>query len=189
MKSTCLFTRILLLALSVFFVQSYAQAQRRLNKETRPSASTTPSVSSTQQQNLDKLIADLKGIRQGSQVTQAQKEALKADLFAIVDSATRPDASLVEQLATDLASALADGKVSSVEMTRLANDLKKVMNSANIPMSEVNQAIADAQNILTASGIDQSDVQTVVNDLKAIAAEASKNIPGSSGGTKKLRRP
>lgn len=151
---------------------------RSANIQKPSGANLTP----TQQQNIQKLQADLQAIKQGSQVTPQQKQALKNDLLAMAEGATKPDAALVQQLANDLADAMADGSIDSKEKAKLANDLQKVMNSANIPPEEVNQAIADAQATLTASGVDKSDVQTIVNDLKAIATEAKNNAP--TGGAR-----
>jgi len=110
-----------------------------------------------------------KELKQGSQVTQSQKDALKKDLNAMVTSATRPDAALVNQLASDLSAALADGKVTGVEKAKLTKDLEKVMNSAGISAAQVSLAISDAQAILLASGVSKADVQKVVADLKAVA--------------------
>lgn len=133
-------------------------------------------MSETQQQNVQKLKSDLQSIKQGSQVTPEQKQALKNDLMAMADGATKPDPALTQQLANDLSQAMSDGKLAASEKAKLAKDLEAVMNSANIPMSEVQAAISDAQAILAASGVTQSEVQTVANDMKAIAAEAQKNL-------------
>lgn len=150
-------------------------------------AATGANLSEQQKQNIAKLQADLNAIKQGSQVTPEQVTALKNDLLAMADGATKPDPALVNQLATDLAEALEDGNLSNKEKAQLSQDLYAVMNSANIPASEVNQAIADAQAILLASGVTKDEVQLVVNDLKAIAAEAQKNLP-SGGGQLKGKR-
>ncbi len=132
-------------------------------------------LSATQQQNVKQLQSDLAGIKQGSQVTQGQKDALKGSLTAMADGATKPDPVLTQQLASDLSGALADGSVSKKEQAQLADDLSAVMNSANIPLSEVNQAVADAQSILVSSGVTKAQVQTVAKDMQAIASEAQKN--------------
>lgn len=184
------FLTITLLALSTLTFTT--QAQRLGGRATKPNSDgarsanmqkpTGSNLSPTQQQNLQKLQADLQAIKQGSQVTPEQKQALKNDLLAMADGATKPDQALVQQLANDLADAMSDGSIDSKEKAKLANDLQKVMASANIPMDEVNQAIADAQAILAASGVTKSDVQTIVNDLKAIASEAKNNAP--NGGAK-----
>lgn len=147
-------------------------------------------MSETQQQNIQKLTSDLQAIKQGSQVTPEMKQALKNDLMAMADGATKPDPALVQKLADDLADAMSDGNISNAEKAKLTNDLYAVMNSANIPASEVNRAIADAQVILAASGVTKQDVQTIANDMKAIVAEFQKNHPGAgtnASGTQRNR--
>jgi hypothetical protein len=141
-------------------------------------------LSEQQQQNLQKLQSDLQAIKQGSQVTPEQKQALKNDLLAMADGATKPDPALVQQLANDLSAALADGNVSNAEKAKLTKDLDAVMDSASIPAAEVQQAISDAQAILTASGVDKADVQTIVKDLQAIANEAKKNAQAAGSTVK-----
>jgi hypothetical protein len=131
-------------------------------------------VSQTQQQNINKLSTDLQTIKKGSQVTTAQKDALKNDLLAMAEGATKPDAAAVEKLATDLSATLADASLSSKEMLQLTTDLNAVMNSANISSADVQKAITDAQAILTASGVTQAEVELIVADLKAIAGQAQK---------------
>lgn len=145
-------------------------------------------LSEQQTKNVQKLQADLNSIKQGSQVTQDQVNALKADLMAMADGATKPDQALVQKLAIDLANAIADGKLTSKEKAQLSQDLYAVMNSANIPTSEVNQAIADAQTIFTASGITKEEVTVIVSDLKAIAAEAKSNLQ-TAGSKFKGKKP
>lgn len=173
--------------------QPEATSQRQSGQFQRPTGS---HLSPTQQQNIDKLAADLNAIKQGSQVTQAQKDALKNDLMAMAEGATRPDQTLVQQLANDLAEAMSDGNLSSREKTQLTQDLYAVMNSAGISAAEVNQTIADAQAILQSSGVTRADAQTIAGDLKAIASEAQKNAQNAAGQAQqvapqrgRLRRP
>ncbi len=142
-------------------------------------------MSPQQQQNINKLVNDLKAIKAGSQVTPAMKQALKNDLLAMADGATKPDPALVDKLVNDLTAALADQNISDLEKQKLAKDLYAVMNSANIPAAEVQQAITDAQTILQASGIDKQDAQLIVADLQAIAAEAQQNLSGATAQGKK----
>lgn len=160
-----------------------ARAGGRRGTGEKPSGA---NLSEQQQKNVQKLQSDLQAIKQGSQVTSEQKLALKNDLLAMADGATKPDAALVQQLATDLSAALADGNVSNQEKAKLAKDLDAVMDSANVPAAEVQQAITDAQAILSASGVSKSEVQTVVTDLQAIASEAKKNAQ-AAGATAKGR--
>lgn len=138
-------------------------------------------LSGQQQGNLTQLKSDLTAIKQGSQVTQQQKDDLKNSLMAMADGATKPDPAAVQKLADDLADAMTDGSLSLAEKHKLAEDAEAVMQSASIPQAEVQQAIADAQAILLASGVDKSDVQTIVHDLQQIATEAKTNAPNSTG--------
>lgn len=138
---------------------------------------------------VQKLASDLEGIKSGSQVTQAQKDDLKNSLTAMADGATKPDPVLVEDLSSDLSSALSDGNLSTKEMAQLSSDLEKVMNSANIPMSEVQAAIVSAQTLLTASGVDKADVQLVVADLQAIAKSAQSKAAGAKSNASSKTRP
>ncbi len=191
MKSK-LFLPALFLTVSLTALSATALAQRpggRLGRTGNETTNKQPSgshLSETQQKNIQKLTSDLQAIKQGSQVTPEMKQALKNDLMAMADGATKPDPALVDKLAADLADAMSDGNISNAEKAKLTNDLYAVMYSANIPASEVNQAIADAQVILAASGVTKQDVQTIVADLKAIATEAQKIHPGS-GGTQRSR--
>lgn len=187
--------QIALMAFStILFLVSFTQAQPRIKSGTRNSGASSATktgdskLSDQQQKNIERLQSDLNAIKQGSQVTQNQITALKNDLIAIAERATRPDPALVDKLATDLANALADGKLSNAEKARLSQDLYAVLNSANISTAEINQAIADAQTILQASGITKNEVTAVINDLKAIANEAQSNAQ-SGGGKAKTRKP
>lgn len=138
-------------------------------------------LSATQQQNVQKLQTDLGSIKAGSEVTQAQKDALKNDLTSMAQGATKPDPALVQQLSTDLSSAFSDKSISKQEQVKLTQDLSAVLNSANISPAQVQHTITDAQSILTASGVNQATVQMVGNDLKAIATEAQKNVGNATG--------
>ena len=61
--------------LALVFVPLTVDAQRKSHQ--KPSGT---KMSETQQQNVDQLKSDAKEIKQGSQVTQEQKDALKNDL-------------------------------------------------------------------------------------------------------------
>ncbi len=153
-----------------------SERQQRFRKYKNSLTPDSSRMSATQSQNLQQLQQDLLALQQGSQVTSEQKQALKNSLLVLAEGTTRPDTALVQQLATDLSTALTDQSLSNQEKLQLSNDLQAVMNSANIPKYEVEQAIEDAKAILTASNITQQDVQKIVNDLKAIGTEAKSNL-------------
>lgn len=138
-------------------------------------------LSPTQQQNVQQLQSDLLAIKQGSQVTPEQKDALKKDLMAMADGATKPDPAAVQSLSSGLSQAMADGQFSYKEKVDLTQDVQQVMNSANIPKEEVEKALKDAQLILESSGVSKADAETIMTDLKAIAAEGQKNAQAAAG--------
>lgn len=167
----------LTLAMLLLSLGGTAQAQRFGGRAAKP---TGQQMSQQQQQNINKLVNDLKALKAGSQVTAEMKQALKNDLLALADGATKPDPALVDKLVNDLTAALSDQTLSEQEKQKLARDLYAVMNSANIPTAEVQQAVTDAQTLLQASGLNKQAAQLIVADLQAIAAEAKKNVAGAS---------
>jgi len=109
------------------------------NQSTKREASATrrdgSRMSEAQQQNVQKLKSDLLSIKQGSQVTTEQKQALKNDLMAMADGATKPDQALVQTLANDLSQAMSDGKMTTTEntnhlaLTRLGHERSSIFQS------------------------------------------------------------
>ena len=138
-------------------------------------ASLQSKMSPQQQQNLARLQQDLAGLKSGSEVSQAQKDALTASLTTLAQGTVKPSPSSVSKLSGDLSSAMADGDISKAEQVQLTQDVAVVMNSANIPTSEVQAVIGDVQSILLSSNVDKADVQTITSDLQAIADELQSN--------------
>lgn len=134
-----------------------------------------PTMSTQQQANLTKLQQDLAAIKQGSQVTPAQKESLAQSLMTLAEGTTRPSQASVSKLSSDLSQAMADSKITPKEQAQLMQDVAVVLNSANIPPEELQAVMADAQAILLSSGVDQSDVEVIMSDLQAIANELTKS--------------
>ena len=187
MRKSFTFTLTMLLFSLIIPAQAQRLGQRTAQRSGEQAKPTGQNMSPQQQQNVNKLINDLKTIQAGSQVTAEMKQALKNDLLAMADGATKPDQALVTQLANDLSAALADKTISEKEKQKLAKDLYAVMNSANIPTAEVQQAITDAQTLLQASGLSKQSAQLIVSDLQAIATEAQKNLQ-NAGATIQSKR-
>lgn len=127
-------------------------------------------------QDIAKLIGDLQTLKAGSEVTDAEKQALAGDLLLLSTSTTKPSPDSVDQLAADLSSALADGSLSPTEKAQLILDVDGVFNSAGLTTDEASQFISDAQAILASSGIDAVDVQLIASDLAAITADVQRNF-------------
>lgn len=147
-----------------------------------PGTDLTSKLSPQQQANVTQLQSDLGAIKQGSQVTPEQKQAMKNDINAMATGATKPDPATVDKLTNDLSTAMSDGNLSAKEQAQLTADMQKVLNSANIPADEVTQTISDAQAILTASGASKEDAQKVSADLQAIAQQAKTGTPQDPAG-------
>lgn len=140
----------------------------------------TAKMSPTQQANVDKLKSDLLAMKDGSNVTQEQKDALKSDLTDMLSGATRPSQESVQTLANDLTSSMADGSLSLKEKATLTNDFQSVLDSANISADEFGAFVTSVQDVLVASGVTKDDVAAIAGDLQAIGAEAKTNVASKS---------
>ncbi len=108
------FLILAIFALTIFALNTQAQPGGGFKgkKQTQPTTEgekpkpTGNNMSAAQKQNITKLKNDLNAIQSGSQVTDVQKEALKNDLMALCDGATKPDEAMVQKLANDLAEAM-----------------------------------------------------------------------------------
>ncbi|MCA9793913.1 MAG: hypothetical protein KC910_19020 [Candidatus Eremiobacteraeota bacterium] len=181
MRTTALLLLLLLLA------PAWARPdrpERNHDRTSDPKSHVTP----TQQGNLQKLQSDLLKLKGESQVTQAQKDKLATDLYALADGAHKPEKATVDKLAADLTSAVADSSLSQAEMAKLMRDIEAVLNSAGMTSQEVSAVIGDAQQILASSNVDRAEVQMVVADLEAIAREVQKNVTESKPETAPQRR-
>ena len=98
-----------------------------------PAAAPARPINPAQQQNIDKLQADLTGIKAGSTVTSEQRVALQADFLALAKGVTKPSKDSLLKLATDLSAALANKSVSSPYCAVLAKTINVLVNSGNLP--------------------------------------------------------
>ncbi len=137
-----------------------------------------PSLSSTQQSNLQSLEQDLRTLGNGAKNAEDEIRQLGQDLQGMAIQA--PDPVLVQKLAKDLQAALADSSMSRAEIAQLTQDVNAVLNSANLSQSDLQILIDDMEAILTASGVGKAEIEAVVRDLQAIYDAAQS--PGKSSG-------
>lgn len=121
-------------------------------------------------ENISKLIADLKSIKEGSEVTQEQKDKLKEDVKAVLQDAVRPSEESVQALIDALKKAWEDG-LHGDDVDTVLKAFLAVMESANISIPDLKLIAADLKDILTSANIDEQEKETIINDLKAIAEE------------------
>ncbi len=141
-----------------------------------------------QQANVQQLQADLQVLAQGAQGADDEIRALAEDLQAM--SPHKPDPALVEDLASDLATAVADGSLSPREMAELAAAVEEVLQSAGLSSADVAVLIHDVEAILEAADVGQAEIQAVAHDLQAIAGSIQAPTGGSktSSSSSKKRR-
>jgi predicted methyltransferase MtxX (methanogen marker protein 4) len=144
----------------------------------RKTALSSGRMSSEQQGNVQQLQADLQVLAQGVQGADDEIRALAEDLQAM--SPQQPDPALVEDLASHLATAVADGSLSPREMAELAAAVEEVLQSAGLSSDDVAVLIQDVEGILEAADVGHAEFQAVVHDLQAIAG----SIQAPSGGSK-----
>lgn len=164
--------------------------QRSGDQQSRGSKSSSAlgQLSSEQQANVQQLQADLQVLAQGLQGAEEEIQALAEDLQGM--SLHSPDAALVEELAADLAAAVADGSLSPREMAELAAAVEQVLQSAGLSTAEIATLIDDVEAILEAADVGQAEVQAVVHDLQTIVSsiEAPSNGSKSSKPSSSRRR-
>ncbi len=121
--------------------------------------------------NVRQLLQDLRAIAPGSIVTDEQKQALAADLTALATGLVQPSASVVDQLADDLAATVAGGHLTHKVEIVLASDLATVFNASNASNADparVQAAINEVATLLAAYGVNAADRQPLGVDLDAI---------------------
>jgi hypothetical protein len=123
---------------------------------------------------LRKLKADLDAIAPGATVGQGQKSTLQHDLMAVSQSRIKPPMPPVQQLAGDVASALAGRRQRAINTTRLTLDLEGVMNAVDLSAPMVGHAIESGMSILTDAGAKPADVGLVSRDCQAVAFSSMK---------------
>ncbi len=143
-----------------------------------------PSLSSTQQKNLQSLEQDLKALGSGAKNAEDEIRQLGQDLQGMAIQA--PDPVLVQKLATDLQAAIADSNLSRSEIAQLTQDVNAVLNSADLSQSELQVLMADMEAILAASGVGKAEIEAVLRDLQAIY-DAAQGAGKSSARRSRLR--
>lgn len=143
-------------------------------------------VSAEQQANVQQLQADLQVLAHGVQGADDEIRALAESLQSM--SPHSPDPALVEDLASDLAAAVADGSLSPREMAALAAAVEDVLQSAGLSSADVAVLIQDVEAILEAADVGRAEVQAVVHDLQAIAHTLQAPAGGAKTSSSSSRR-
>lgn len=125
-----------------------------------------------QQENIEKLIADLKAIKEKSELTEDQRETLKNDLKSTLQDFQKPDEEAVDKFVADLSETFSDGSIGPREIILLQQDIYAILNSANISDEQIDVLKEDFQEIGESSNISQEDLETLWNDIVQILKTA-----------------
>lgn len=146
-----------------------AQPPAANNAAAAPRSNLTP-----QQQALLRLQNDLAAIKPNAPVATEQKQKLAASLLALTQSGKKPDASVANKLAADIASTLSQKTLPEATRSRLAQDLYAVFNPANVPAAQMQEIVSDVQAIFQTIGLNRKEAVTISDQTKAIAADLQK---------------
>ena len=127
-----------------------------------------------QQENIEKLIADLKAIIEKSEVTEEQKETLKKDLKSTLQGIQKPSEGTVDKFVTDLSETFSDGDIDPKEIILLQQDIYAILNSANISDEQIDVLKEDLQAIGESSNISKEDLETLWNNIVQVVETARK---------------
>jgi hypothetical protein len=128
-----------------------------------------------QQENIAKLITDLKALKEKSEITEAQRENLKDDLKSTLQGVQKPSETAVEKLAADFFEIISDDHIDLNEIKVLLEDVNLVLNSANISDKQIEVLKENFQAIGESSNISEKDIETLWNDIAQIV-ETARNV-------------
>jgi len=128
-----------------------------------------------QKENIEKLIADLKAIREKSEITKEQKETLKKDLKSTLQGAHKPSQEAIEKFVADFSEIIADGRIDFREILALQENINLFLNSANISDEQIQVLKENFQTMAESSNISKEDLETLWNDIVQIVDTARKS--------------
>lgn len=142
----------------------------------KPAAAAQPAAQqlTPQQQAAYRLLSDMAGIKTNAAVTADQKSAMARDLTGLLQGANKPSAASMNKLGEDLASALAEKKLTTAQNARLYQNINALLNNSALPATQKQAVCDDVEKTLQVSGGDNKSAAAVAADLKTISAEVQK---------------
>jgi hypothetical protein len=111
------------------------------------------------------------------EVSADQKQALQADLMALVRGSVRPSDASLAKLTGSLVAALSAPNVIVREHSQLAQGINAVVNSSMIGPDQARSFVVVTETSLRSGGVDDAGVQAVSDNLTAIINEVLKRKP------------
>lgn len=132
--------------------------------------------------DLGKLRTDLNSIIGGSGVTDAQRQALRTDLFNVFKTGAKPDMAAFGTFANNLITSIADGSYNS-KAASLQSDFNALFTGATVEQATLDQTFTDLVIVAKGLNIDSTELATLKSDQDAIQADFTRlniNPPDST---------
>jgi len=135
----------------------------------------TPRIAPEQKQNLQQLKAMLEEERTESEVTQEQKDQLRANIRSILQNAQKPSEEAVANLQRTVQEATADGEITPQEFLAVQSAIEALLTSANISPEAARAVVEDFAGIVEATNLEQAELQAIVAQIEEIVTFAQEN--------------
>lgn len=143
-----------------------------------PAAPSGPQgISQAQQQNIDKLSADLSAIKPGAEASADQKQQIAADIQSLSKGVSKPSKESLTKLVNNLSTILSDKSTSLTQQPQLAKSINVVVNSGNLSLGQAQAFIKGALDALKSGGVNEQQLQSIGTDLKSIVTDLQKSKP------------
>ena len=123
------------------------------------------------QQDVNKLMTDVKADVANSDVTQQELVNLQTAVASIVSTAHKPDPTDLSQLVTLLKAVKASGTITAAQKRQIAYDLNLTLASAGISTNQVAAMKQAVMAIYTSSNVSKAEFQQILFDVEAILAD------------------
>lgn len=122
------------------------------------------------------LHLDLKAIPSGSQPTEAQVQALSADLGALLPPVEQQPTATLDYLALKLADATAQGQFGAEDLRAVAHNLTLLLSGNSF----VSGKVSSVQSILRKAGAERDGIKQLAEALRTLPTTFSYNFGGDS---------
>ncbi len=129
-----------------------------------------------------RLLANFQALYLTNAVTPSQQQAVVRSLMAIFPHRNRPATASAGALGTDLAAAVAAGKMTPAQAVKLCRDLAEVFRAgpATLPAA-VAVVRADVQSVPSTTRLTAADLQVLANDVNVLILPVLQNAANGLG--------
>jgi hypothetical protein len=120
---------------------------------------------------LEKLIASLAAVNDGTLAPTAHRPRIAADVLAVAEENHPPSSASIEILAHDLARTLSGKVLPRQHLSAVASEIRAALHSAGVGSFRLQQTLTRFEDSLRSLGVSATDAKAVAADLAAIAKE------------------